>query len=93
MSALTPRFWANPIRFVKYAAREKPAYFWSVVLGSMGPLMMVVVPPIRRAVGDYDAPPIPLTYPSTSTCPPSNMDVCWRWITNWMQSLPVRGKR
>lgn len=64
---ITPRFWANPVRFVKWAAREKPAYFWSVVLGSMGPVMMVVVPPIRRAVGDYDAPPIPLTYPGMPT--------------------------
>jgi len=64
MSTITPRFWAGPLRYMRWASREKPAYFWSVVIGSLGPVSMVVVPPIRRAFGDFDAPPIPLTYPS-----------------------------
>lgn len=64
MATLTPRFWAGPMRYMRWASREKPAYFWSVVIGTFGPVSMVVVPPIRRAFGDFDAPPIPLTYPS-----------------------------
>jgi hypothetical protein len=64
MSAITPRFWAGPMRYLRWASREKPAYFWSVVIGALGPVSMVVVPPVRRAFGDFDAPAIPLTYPS-----------------------------
>lgn len=63
MSSLGPRFWAGPIRYTRWAARERPAYFWSVVMGLAGPVMLVVVPPIRKALGDEDAPPIPQTYP------------------------------
>lgn len=64
MSGALPRFWAGPIRYCRWSARERPAYFWSVVVGALGPVMLVTVPPIRRAVGDYDAPQIPMTYPS-----------------------------
>lgn len=56
-------FWSAPIRYCRWAAREKPAYFWSVMIGLTGPLSMLVVPPIRRRLGDPDAPQIPLTYP------------------------------
>ncbi|KAK3935611.1 hypothetical protein QBC46DRAFT_397129 [Diplogelasinospora grovesii] len=66
MSAITPRFWAGPIRYCRWAARERPAYFWSVVIGAMGPVMLVTVPPIRKALGDDDAPQIPMTYPVPS---------------------------
>jgi hypothetical protein len=66
MSAITPRFWAGPIRYIRWASREKPAYFWSVVIGTLGPVQMIIVPPIRRYFGDYDAPPIPMTYPGAN---------------------------
>ncbi|OIW31034.1 hypothetical protein CONLIGDRAFT_297652 [Coniochaeta ligniaria NRRL 30616] len=66
MASITPRFWAGPLRYLRWASREKPAYFWSVVIGSLGPISMVAVPPIRRAFGDFDAPAIPLTYPVPS---------------------------
>ncbi|KAL8387168.1 hypothetical protein RB595_010109 [Gaeumannomyces hyphopodioides] len=62
MSA-TPRFWAGPARYIRWAARERPAYFWSVVVGGAGPVTLAVVPPIRRLLGDEDAPVIPMTYP------------------------------
>lgn len=65
-SAATPRFWANPLRYCRWAARERPAYFWSVVIGAMGPVTLATVPPLRRRLGDEDAPPIPLTYPGAS---------------------------
>ncbi|KAK3372395.1 NADH:ubiquinone reductase 9.5 kda ubiquinone-binding protein [Podospora didyma] len=58
-----PRFWANPLRYIKWSARERPALFWSVVVGAMGPVTLAVVPPIRKRLGDEDAPTIPMTYP------------------------------
>ncbi|KAL1872284.1 hypothetical protein VTK73DRAFT_1666 [Phialemonium thermophilum] len=63
MSGVAPHFWAAPLRYCRWAARERPAYFWSVIIGAAGPVCLAVVPPIRRALGDEDAPPIPLTYP------------------------------
>ncbi|KAK0703519.1 hypothetical protein B0T26DRAFT_731751 [Lasiosphaeria miniovina] len=62
-SPLGPRFWAGPLKYMRWSARERPAYFYSVVIGAAGPLMLVVVPPLRRRLGDEDAPMIPLTYP------------------------------
>lgn len=61
--AAGPRFWATPIRYCRWAARERPALFWSVFIGALGPVSLFTVPPIRRLLGDDDAPPIPLTYP------------------------------
>ncbi|KIV91165.1 hypothetical protein PV10_05735 [Exophiala mesophila] len=64
MSAGIPqRFWGSPIRYLRWAAHEKPAIFWSCVIGACGPLTFVVIPPIRRYVGDEDPPRVPLTYP------------------------------
>jgi len=61
---MSPVIWSNPILYMRWAAREKPAIFWSVVIGSMGPVMAFTVPPIRHRLGDGPRPQIPLTYPS-----------------------------
>ncbi|KAK8104074.1 uncharacterized protein PG998_011107 [Apiospora kogelbergensis] len=66
MSNPTPRFWAGPLRYLRWSARERPAYFYSVVIGAAGPLMLVTVPPIQQSLGYKRAPPIPMTYPSAS---------------------------
>lgn len=66
-SMSSPRFFSQPIRYLRWASFEKPAIFYSIVVGSLGPVIMVVVPPIRRRLGDGPRPPIPLTYPSQST--------------------------
>lgn len=63
MSTVPQRFWGSPIRYLRWAAHEKPAIFFSVVLGLMGPASFVVIPPLRRLAGDEDPPRIPLTYP------------------------------
>ncbi|KAL2132913.1 hypothetical protein VTI74DRAFT_3162 [Chaetomium olivicolor] len=63
MNGATPRFWAGPLRYCRWAARERPGLFWAVFIGALGPVTLVTVPPIRRAIGDYDAAPIPMTYP------------------------------
>ena len=34
-------FWREPLQYFHWAARRKPAIFWSMVLGSIGPVMMV----------------------------------------------------
>lgn len=58
-----PHFWTTPLRYLRWASHERPAYFWSIVIGSVGPVTMVIVPPIRRVMGDVRPEPIPLTYP------------------------------
>ncbi|OAA42816.1 NADH-ubiquinone oxidoreductase 9.5 kDa subunit [Beauveria brongniartii RCEF 3172] len=65
MSA-APFFWSTPLKYCRWAAREKPALFWSVVIGAAGPLAMPIGPPIRRWLGDVDPAPVPVTYPGTS---------------------------
>ncbi|CZT10503.1 related to NADH2 dehydrogenase (ubiquinone) 9.5K protein, ubiquinone-binding [Rhynchosporium agropyri] len=62
MSAV-PRFFSQPIRYMRWAAIEKPAIFFSIVIGSLGPVTVFTVPPIRRMLGDEQRPEIPLTYP------------------------------
>lgn len=59
----TPQFWSTPLRYLRWASHEKPAIFYSLVVGATGPLMLVTLPPIRRFFGDVDPEPIPLTYP------------------------------
>ncbi|KAI6251067.1 NADH-ubiquinone oxidoreductase [Erysiphe necator] len=62
-STLRPRFFSQPLKFFHWASIEKPAIFWSCIIGSLGPISIIVVPPVRRLVGDNQRPPIPLTYP------------------------------
>ncbi|EMC94051.1 hypothetical protein BAUCODRAFT_124787 [Baudoinia panamericana UAMH 10762] len=56
-------FWSNPGAYINWAARAKPAIFWSIVVGGFGPVLLFTVPPIRRYFGDGPRPQIPLTYP------------------------------
>ncbi|KAK4137075.1 hypothetical protein BT67DRAFT_201613 [Trichocladium antarcticum] len=62
-TAVTPRFWAGPLRYLRWSARERPAFFFAVVLGALGPISLITIPPLRRRMGDPDAAPIPMTYP------------------------------
>lgn len=59
-----PRFWSTPFRYLRWASHEQPALFYSVVIGCLGPVMLVVVPPIRKRLGYSPREMIPLTYPS-----------------------------
>lgn len=65
-----PLFWSTPLKYCRWAAREKPALFWSVIIGAAGPVAVPIVPPIRNYFGDFDAPrfplPIPVRRPLTS---------------------------
>jgi hypothetical protein len=51
---------------MRWASHAKPAIFYSVVLGSIGPPMLLVVPPVRRYFGDGPREQIPMTYPGKS---------------------------
>ncbi|KAF2179416.1 hypothetical protein K469DRAFT_674271 [Zopfia rhizophila CBS 207.26] len=63
MSSTAPQFFKNPIRYLRWSAVAKPAYFYSVLIGCTGPVIMVIAPPIRKYFGDERRPPIPMTYP------------------------------
>ncbi|KAL6710470.1 n19m, NADH-ubiquinone oxidoreductase 9.5 kDa subunit [Coniothyrium glycines] len=59
----TPRFFQQPLRYLKWASIKKPAYFYSVVVGGSGLVMVPTVRPIRKYFGAEQRPKIPLTYP------------------------------
>ncbi|KAI1141104.1 NADH-ubiquinone oxidoreductase 9.5 kDa subunit [Hypoxylon sp. FL0543] len=63
MANPTPLFWAGPLRYWRWAAREKPALFWSCVIAAVGPVMLVTVPPTLKMFGYERAKPVPMTYP------------------------------
>ncbi|KAF2823167.1 hypothetical protein CC86DRAFT_76910 [Ophiobolus disseminans] len=59
----SPRFFQTPLRYLKWASINKPAYFYSIVVGLTGPVLVVTVPPIRRYMGEEQIAKIPMTYP------------------------------
>ncbi|KAF2265330.1 hypothetical protein CC78DRAFT_515501 [Lojkania enalia] len=61
---ISPSFWRQPFRYMKWASINKPAYFYSIVIGCMGPLSVGIVPPLREYFGDQvGRPKVPMTYP------------------------------
>ena len=94
MSA-APFFWQTPLKYCRWAARERPALFWSVIIGAAGPVAMPIVPPIRHYFGDIDAPPVPVTYPSA--CPAvwefRGMNQLTRCSSRWSQETAHRLRR
>jgi hypothetical protein len=73
----TPLFWSTPIRYLRWASHEKPAIFYSLLIGSMGPVALVTLPPLRRALGDVDPEPIPLSYPRKDIIPSEGRESVW----------------
>ncbi|PWN50573.1 NADH-ubiquinone oxidoreductase 9.5 kDa subunit, partial [Violaceomyces palustris] len=47
----------------QYAAHEQPVVFFSLLIGTAGPIAVVTVPPIRKAYGWKPAERVPTTYP------------------------------
>lgn len=77
MSA-APLFWSTPLKYCRWAARERPALFWSVIIGAAGPVALPIVPPLRRYFGDVDPAPIPVTYPGMFECINAHADsISW----------------
>ncbi|ETW76356.1 hypothetical protein HETIRDRAFT_52869 [Heterobasidion irregulare TC 32-1] len=50
-------------RYLQRQAHEAPVIFYSVVIGSVGPVLAFSVPTIRQSYGWRPAEPIPITYP------------------------------
>ncbi|KAL0243462.1 hypothetical protein I308_105428 [Cryptococcus tetragattii IND107] len=50
-------------RYTQRLAHEKPVIFWSLLLGLVGPVMVIGVPPVRRSFGYKSPEPIPSTFP------------------------------
>ncbi|CAI6341087.1 unnamed protein product [Periconia digitata] len=63
MASTQPFFFQQPLRYLRWISINKPAYFYSIVIGSIGPVMVFTVPPIRRYLGYERSPRIPQTYP------------------------------
>ncbi|KAH9927646.1 uncharacterized protein B0H18DRAFT_907382 [Fomitopsis serialis] len=50
-------------RYLQRQAHEQPVIFYSCIIGLTGPIMLITVPPLRRAYGYKTPEPIPTTYP------------------------------
>ncbi|KAF6225725.1 hypothetical protein HO133_009726 [Letharia lupina] len=61
-----PQFFQQPFRYMRWASHERPAIFYSFVIGTGGPLSLVIAPPIRRYFNDGPREKIPMTYPVPS---------------------------
>ncbi|KZS88536.1 hypothetical protein SISNIDRAFT_417999 [Sistotremastrum niveocremeum HHB9708] len=53
----------NTYRSLHRAAHEQPVLLWSLIIGALGPVALVAVPPIRRRLGYKSTPPAPSSYP------------------------------
>ncbi|KAN0059937.1 n19m, NADH-ubiquinone oxidoreductase 9.5 kDa subunit [Thecaphora frezii] len=53
----------NTYRYLQHSAHENPVIFFSLLIGSVGPISVLVVPPIRKAYGWKPAERIPTSYP------------------------------
>ena len=62
-ASASPFFFRQPFRYMRWASINKPAYFYSIIIGFVGPIMVVTVPPIRRYMGEEQIQKIPMTYP------------------------------
>ena len=67
----SPYFFRQPIRYLRWASHEKPAIFYSCCIAMVGPVSLVVAPPIRRYFGDGPREKIPMTYPSKCSVNPT----------------------
>ncbi|OJT07232.1 hypothetical protein TRAPUB_1909 [Trametes pubescens] len=63
-------------RYLQRQAHEQPVIFYSLVIGLIGPVMLITVPPIRKTLGYRYADPIPTSYPgeSLSSTSPGNAE-------------------
>ena len=75
-------------------AHEQPVIFYSIILGLIGPVMVVTVPPVRKSLGWRPAEPIPTSYPgeyrpTTYTI----MGRTWRLMDASCLPVPNRSRR
>ncbi|KAI5796253.1 hypothetical protein DFH27DRAFT_110290 [Peziza echinospora] len=58
-----PLFFDNPYRYLRFASHQYPALYWSVVIGGVSPIILLVVPWARKRLGYENSPRVPMTYP------------------------------
>lgn len=63
MSGIPQTFWSSPVRYLRWAAHEKPAIFWSIIIGGTGPVILAAGRPFREWIGDEIPKAIPGSYP------------------------------
>ncbi|GAA95291.1 uncharacterized protein L969DRAFT_292552 [Mixia osmundae IAM 14324] len=55
---------ARTYRSLQRNAHENPAIFYSIIIGAVGPIAVLTVPPIRRTYFGYQTPDrVPTSYP------------------------------
>ncbi|KAI0086805.1 hypothetical protein BDY19DRAFT_1092797 [Irpex rosettiformis] len=50
-------------RYLQRQAHEQPVIYYSLILGLIGPVLLVTVPPIRQSLGWKPAERPPTSYP------------------------------
>jgi hypothetical protein len=60
-----PFFYKEPLRYLRWASINKPAYFFSICVGLAGPGIIAVAVPTRKYLGYERIAKVPQTYPST----------------------------
>ncbi|KAG6908343.1 hypothetical protein DXG01_005254 [Tephrocybe rancida] len=66
-SLLSP--FRSTYRYMQRQAHENTVLFYSCVIGAIGPVMAITIPPIRERLGYRPAEYVPTTYPSASAAP------------------------
>ncbi|KAK7033143.1 DUF155 domain-containing protein [Favolaschia claudopus] len=57
------RVFQSSYRMFQRHAHESPVIFYSCVIGLIGPVLLVTVPPIKKRLGYQPVEPIPVSYP------------------------------
>ncbi|KIJ53305.1 hypothetical protein M422DRAFT_222658 [Sphaerobolus stellatus SS14] len=57
------RPWRSAFRYLREQSHEQPVFFWSVILGTLGPVTLIAVPPLREKMGCKRRAEIPTSYP------------------------------
>ncbi|KAF5342500.1 hypothetical protein D9611_001528 [Ephemerocybe angulata] len=50
-------------KYLQRQAHENPVLFYSCIIGAVGPVLALVVPPVRAHFGYVPPPPLPMGYP------------------------------
>jgi len=83
MSTAAPFFFKEPLRYLRWASVNKPAYFYSICVGLAGPGTIAVVVPTRKYLGYERISKVPQTYPST--CAKEQKKAMTGRRANWVQ--------
>lgn len=75
------QFWSTPLTYLHWAARRKPAIFWSFIVGGMGPITVVRGAPLRLSPPTMHAWRTEMYTNRTIAHRSFNSRILWRWTT------------